>query len=1032
METILFPHLAQTSLCQPLPVQEGKPVFFQCLTVYLGFSLLEKGSVVPVEEALQAAGSAIGTSVLDLGLPKQRAEWLCAGCAVAMDGALAHSLVASVRVGSHERSFLVLGDRADNGLGVASPAPFERMPLDWQHTYGGSCCPENPKGLGADQTKGPCALANVLGLGPQGTVMEARPACPLPLDPVTRKQPCGTFDADWLARLWPAPPVDFDWTWYNLAQEEQRRDMAFEGLEEIRVLGMHEQGELVSSLPGLRVRLFAEYTDKDGMPSRAPGWHEFAATSDTVWLFPNQGLGLQLWHGLVPARDERGTDIARILLCHERADGPRHELTELWAMKEELDAATVDKAAGPEDASQKTVADEQDAAQGAPNKAQAPQVPDNMASAPRAQESPEPQNAQGTRAKSSPTLEETLEAARQTACAELGDMLDTINPLLERQGLRALTREEVEREIARQSRLVQEFAAHPQAGPEADSVLLGKALQKAGLSPEYGKSLEQALALTPPRAEDFADKTAFRKALEAFGDRFALLARAPASVRDNLVRQLELAATGRALPLDKGPDLENALRLAGLQGNGRGLEEALARLEQGFAGDTAMLSLCQDVALALGLDPQLVTGQMNSLLASTRSSLYQTDLVQDQLARLLRAKGESEDKIRSLFSQIAAMHKDKGQDLAELAKTCGVSDTLLDDIRALDPLPIQPVADPIPDRTEESSTASSPKEVQATETDEDAAAHPPMAPEKDNEEADANKPLVADFSGQDLSGTSFANLDLSGALFDGAILRFCDFSGCNLQGADLSGADLTGASLEGAMLDGASLCGCLLREASLANVKARDADFSRCVFKDTVLTGLEASTANFADVVAQEADFSGCLLDRALFDRASLAGARFKGARLAGASFEQCDLHGAMFWEAHLVEARLYFCTLDEASLVKANLARSNWLSCQGKSLDARCATLAGALLETCVLQEANLAGLAARECRFLSCDLLGSDLRCADLLFGALRDCRVGNCDVRGANLFGADLLYLAVNDKTRLEGANIARTSLARGIAP
>ena len=72
---------------------------------------------------------------------------------------------------------------------------------------------------------------------------------------------------------------------------------------------------------------------------------------------------------------------------------------------------------------------------------------------------------------------------------------------------------------------------------------------------------------------------------------------------------------------------------------------------------------------------------------------------------------------------------------------------------------------------------------------------------------------------------------------------------------------------------------------------------------------------------------------------------------------------------------------------------------------------------------------MTARECRFLSCDLFGSDLRGVDLLFGALRDCRVGNCDVRGANLFGADLMNLAVNERTRLQGANLARTSLARG---
>ena len=1033
METSLFPHLALTSIAQPLPAQDGSALF-QCLTVYLGFSLLEKGSVVPVEEALQAAGSALCEgSVLDLGLPKQGAEWLCAGCAMAKDREAARSLVASIRVGSLERSFLVLGDRVDDGLRGLNPQPFERMPLDWKHTYGGPGFAENPKGVGALETRGLRPLPNVLALSNAGEAENFRPACPMPQDMAARSIPKGTFDAQWLARHWPAPPVDFDWSWYNLAQREQIQKSPFEGLEEIRVLGMHEKGELHSSLPGLRVRLFAQYADKGNGSSRKPGWYEFAAAADTVWLFPNKALGLQLWHALVPTLDERGSDIQKILVCHERVNGPRNDLHTLLAMKAELDTAEAMAAEGEAAEVAQGVATSETALV-APSFA-APQTPD----VPQAGKIPEegtnpvpgPDSGQVANAPA-PSLEEAVNTAKKKASEDLPELLLTINPILERQGMRPLSVEEVEREIARQAGAMKEIGGELQkadmaADMASDAFLDPGVLRKAGLPADYGERLERVLAMTPPRLEDYASMEAYDAALASFGDQFASLANAPSSVRDNLVRQLKIAAQGKIAPtFSDGPDLEKALHMAGLKGDGKGLEKALSPLDSGFLGDAAILSVCQNVALALGIDPGLVTGQMTGLLARARQGVYQDPALQDALQKLLRTGGTNEDTISALLARVADMPKDKSLDLAGLAKECGVSGALCSDIQALDPLPAVPLpkpADSIPDEADTGDEAGQAEAEAVPDPQED----PAQAPKGEDNQAD--HPGITDFSGQNLSGTSLAGLNLAGALFDGANLSHCDFSGCNLEGADFSNADLSHASLAGACLDRAELNGCRLKGTNLSGARARDADFSGCIFEETVLSGLDASEATFTNIRARGADFSGCLLSRAYFAEADLAGARMDRALLEGTTFETCTLQGCSLANACMNGARIYFSSLDDAALSGASLVDSNWLECRGRGIDAYGAHLEKALFETCVFHKANLAAMTARECRFLSCDLFGSDLRGVDLLFGALRDCRVGNCDVRGANLFGADLMNLAVNERTRLQGANLARTSLARG---
>lgn len=94
-----------------------------------------------------------------------------------------------------------------------------------------------------------------------------------------------------------------------------------------------------------------------------------------------------------------------------------------------------------------------------------------------------------------------------------------------------------------------------------------------------------------------------------------------------------------------------------------------------------------------------------------------------------------------------------------------------------------------------------------------------------------------DFSGQDISGTSFA----------GADLRESD-----LQKANLSGSILTKASFVEANLNGADLT-----EVFGDRVDFTGADLTNTVFVDSILT-----SSLFSDSNITGADFSGAMIDR--------------------------------------------------------------------------------------------------------------------------------------------------------------------------
>ncbi len=115
-----------------------------------------------------------------------------------------------------DRTLHVVGERAGAG---APPQPFQRMPLDWEHAFGGKAVAENPVGRGADASGSGAVPANV--------VDPADPRRPASFAPISRYWPAraralgvtprGAVDGDE-----PTVGDGFDWGYYQVAPSEQQ------------------------------------------------------------------------------------------------------------------------------------------------------------------------------------------------------------------------------------------------------------------------------------------------------------------------------------------------------------------------------------------------------------------------------------------------------------------------------------------------------------------------------------------------------------------------------------------------------------------------------------------------------------------------------------------------------------------------------------------------------------------------------------------------------------------------------------------
>lgn len=285
--------------------------------------------------------------------------------------------------------------------------------------------------------------------------------------------------------------------------------------------------------------------------------------------------------------------------------------------------------------------------------------------------------------------------------------------------------------------------------------------------------------------------------------------------------------------------------------------------------------------------------------------------------------------------------------------------------------------------------------------------------------ADARRLHDIDFTGSDLSGSSFKGSDLRRANFYCVNLSGCDLSKTRLERADLRGARLAGADLSFSVMDESDLRGGLLMQADSERGLNRASfdgdggvDFSNCSLRGARMRG-----ANL-----KNADFSGANLDGADLAGAKLTGCKFQGAIMTGVDVSKLGLPKSAF-EGCVLEPDE--AAQDKLIQIRDEIERAHaWVTTGGKAgrpamldgFDLRPAKelFRGRALIGLSAKGANAIGVDFSDCQLVSANFDGADLRAASFKSADLRGASFQNAKLTHAVLEGANIEPLAMRDGT------------------
>jgi hypothetical protein len=207
---------------------------------------------------------------------KPRCDVLLNGSAYAPGGKPADRVTVSLRVGSWQKSFDVVGDRVWNrGVLLVTPTdpkPFTVMPISYDNAFGGvdrsqedpskhRWYPANHAGVGyheyleAEFIDGR-PLPNTEETGKKVTDPQGKYR-PMAFGPIARAWPprpkyAGTYDQKWLDDVSPFLPADFDERYYQSAPDEQQIPCLLGG-ETVELINLTPEGKTTFKLPNREI-----------------------------------------------------------------------------------------------------------------------------------------------------------------------------------------------------------------------------------------------------------------------------------------------------------------------------------------------------------------------------------------------------------------------------------------------------------------------------------------------------------------------------------------------------------------------------------------------------------------------------------------------------------------------------------------------------------------------------------------------------------------------------------------------------------
>lgn len=252
---------------------------------------------------------------IDFAPRKPRCDVLLNGSAYAPGGKPTDRVTVSLRVGALTKSFDVVGNRVWKAgalyLAVSAPAPFTVMPISYNNAFGGidkaqedplkwRYYPLNHAGVGYHEyTSGKFLAGKPLPNTEERGSKITNPTGsykPMAFGPVGRSwQPrikfAGTYDQNWIDKVFPFLPADFKEEYYQAAPPDQW--LAYpSGGEEVQLRNLIPEGTTTFHLPIKKVPV--EFSYKNGARKKVEG------VIDTLVLEPDQERFLMSWRASLP------------------------------------------------------------------------------------------------------------------------------------------------------------------------------------------------------------------------------------------------------------------------------------------------------------------------------------------------------------------------------------------------------------------------------------------------------------------------------------------------------------------------------------------------------------------------------------------------------------------------------------------------------------------------------------------------------------------------------------------------------------
>jgi uncharacterized protein YjbI with pentapeptide repeats len=265
--------------------------------------------------------------VLDLGMPKRSAEFLATGHAYTAHQQIRNQCLVKMRVGTLEKTLRISGDRYWLDKRATPPQDFERMPLDWQHAYGGASFADNPLGIGAEEemingvrTR---RLPNVESADAPIQRVDQQPS-PAGFGAIDVMWPRRfarigkEYDAQWAKEDFPAFSGDMDWHLFNAAPEDQwwRDADRIPDAAPYEIWNMHPHKPYQAGrLPDWRARCFLTLASEAGETT----FTDVPMRMTTAWFFPHRERIVLIYHGVADVREDDAADVIHLMPALEEA-----------------------------------------------------------------------------------------------------------------------------------------------------------------------------------------------------------------------------------------------------------------------------------------------------------------------------------------------------------------------------------------------------------------------------------------------------------------------------------------------------------------------------------------------------------------------------------------------------------------------------------------------------------------------------------------------------------------------------------------